>query len=113
MIPPITSDMTLGWRSFDNGHCSKRQKMMIMLAWLAACQSSFTEGLVDRTGGEATNLNNEEDNWIFCVEFGGVQGRFLEDTTLRRGSVSGARSTNGRRRLGDELRDDLGNGGHD
>lgn len=32
MIPPIISDMTLGWRILERGQFSARQKMMIIEA---------------------------------------------------------------------------------
>ena len=40
-MPPMTSAMTLGWRSFDRGQWSSRQKIRMMPAWMMKRMMGF------------------------------------------------------------------------
>lgn len=59
-IPPMTSAMTLGWRSLERGHWRRRQRMRMMLAWRGI-------SLVYQHIGRPAYLDNEDNDRIFGV----------------------------------------------
>jgi hypothetical protein len=77
----MISAITRGCLSLDKGKCRRRQKMMIMPAYSDPRRQQCFPSPRGRRPREPY-LDDENDNRIFRVKFGGVGS--LEDTTLMR-----------------------------